>query len=386
MAEVSIAIVLLAGAGLLLRSFDQLRNVDPGFRADQVTTFGVALPTTRYGEPEQQRQFTAELLDRLRRTPGVADAAVSFALPLSGNSFRFTFDVSGRTTTDPRNEPRAQARVASAEYFRAMGIPLRRGRLFDARDRLQAPQTLIISAEVARLYFPDEDPIGKYIQTGWTMNGKRFGGEVIGIVGDVRQLSLEQGMTPHIYMAHEQWPLNEYEVVVRSSAPVASVVSAARAVLSELDAGLPMIDARPLAEIVDASLGQRRFYMMLLGAFAAVAMLLALVGIYGVIAYGVRLRRQEIGIRLALGASRQRVLAMVLSDGLRLVMAGVAVGLVAALLLTRLLESLVFGVGTRDPVTFLAAPAALIAAAVLACLVPARGASRLNPVETIRSE
>jgi ABC-type antimicrobial peptide transport system permease subunit len=147
-----------------------------------------------------------------------------------------------------------------------------------------------------------------------------------------------------------------------------------------------MIDARPLAEIVDASLGQRRFYMLLLGAFASVAMLLALVGIYGVIAYGVRLRRQEIGIRLALGASRQRVLAMVLSDGLRLVMTGVAVGLLAALLLTRLLESLLFGVGTRDPLTFLAAPAALIAAAVLACLVPARGASRLNPVDTIRSD
>jgi predicted permease len=384
-AEVAIAVVLLAGAGLLLRSFAGLRDVDPGFRSEAVSTFGIALPSTTYGEPAQQQRFTHDLLDRLRRTPGVTDAAVSFALPLSGNNFRFTFDVSGRTT-DPQNEPRAQARVASADYFRAMGIPHLRGRMFDERDRLGAPQMLIISAEVARLYFDGEEPLGRYIETGWTMNGKRFGGEVIGVVGDVRQQSLDGDMSPHIYMSHEQWPLTEYEVIVRSTTAPAAIFSAARSILLQLDGDIPLNDARPLADIVDASLGQRRFYMTLLGGFAAVALLLALVGIYGVTAYGVRLRRQEIGVRLALGASRQRVLGMVLSDGLRLAGVGVMVGLVAALLLTKLLESLLFGVGSRDPVTFVIVPLALIGAAVLASLIPARTASRLNPVETIRAD
>ncbi|MEP7346060.1 MAG: ABC transporter permease [Gemmatimonadaceae bacterium] len=386
-AEMALAIVLLAGAGLLLRSFALLRDVDPGFVAERVVTFGVALPPdTRYAAPEQQRQFTASLLDGIARAPGVSAAAMSFALPLSGDNFGFTFEVLGRAPAPADNEPRAQARVASAKYFAAMGIPLIRGRLFDERDREGGRQVLVISAEVARRYFAGEEPIGKYLQTGWGMDGKRYGGEVIGVVGDVRQVALDQDRTPHMYMSYEQWPLNEYDVIVRSTAPPAVTFSAARSVLKQLDGEIPMNGARPLADIVDRSLGPRRFYLTLLTAFAAVAMALALVGIYGVIAYGVQQRRREIGIRLALGASHHRVVGMVLSEGLRLVAAGVVLGMVGALALTRLLDALLFQVGARDQLTFAVAPALLTLAAALACLLPARRAARQNPAETIRAD
>ena len=215
---------------------------------------------------------------------------------------------------------------------------------------------------------------------------RSFGGEVVGIVGDVRQTALEQGVTPHIYMSYDQWPLNEFAVVVRSVTPWRTVLGATRSVLARIDGNVPMNGARSLDDLVAASLGERRFYLTLLIVFAAVAVVLALAGVYGVIAYGVQQRKREIGIRLALGASRERVLAMVVGEGLRLASIGAVLGVLAALPLTRLLDALVFGVGTRDPLTLVIAPTALIAAATIACLVPARSAARLDPVETIRAD
>jgi predicted permease len=385
-AEVALTVVLLIGAGLLLRSFARLRAVDPGFRAERVSTFAVSLPTTRYGTAERQRVFTSNLLERLGKVPGVNSAAVSFLLPLSGGGFGFTFEVDARASGTGADEPRAQARVATPDYFAAMGIPLIRGRIFDERDRFGGPPVVVISRDLAQRYFPGEDPIGRRLQTGWGMHDSRFGGEVVGVVGDVRQLSLERGVTAHIYMSYDQWPLNDFDVVVRADAPYAAVASGARAALRELDPDIPMAGMRPLPELVDASLGPRRFQMTLLGAFAVVAVSLAVVGIYGVIAYGVRLRRREIGVRLALGATRRRVVRMVLSDGLRLVMAGVTIGVLLGFGLTQVLSSLLFEVHARDPLTFVVAAAALIGAAVLACVIPARGAAGLDPVETIRSE
>lgn len=386
--EVALAVVLVTGAGLLLRSFARLRDVDPGFRAEGVTTFAVSLPSTRYATAEQWDTFTSDLLARLHRVPGVSSAATSFVLPLSGGGFGFTFTISGRDPTGGADEPRAQVRVASTEYFQTMGIPLVRGRLFDERDRRDGASVLVISAELARRYFPGEDPIGRVLQTGWS-NGdpeRKFGGEIVGVVGDVRQSTLESGVSPHMYMSAAQWPLSDYDVVVRASTPFASVVSGARSALRELDPDIPLGGARPLDELVDGALGNRRFYLLLLGAFASVALALALVGIYGVMAYGVRLRRREIGVRLALGASRVRVVRMVLGDGLRLVMTGVVIGTLAAFALTRLLESLLYEVKATDPATFAIASLALMGAAIAACIVPARGASRLDPVETIRAD
>ena len=386
--EVALAVVLVTGAGLLLRSFALLRAVDPGFRTDGVTTFSVLLPSTRYEGPAQWVAFTGDLLDRLHRIPGVSSAATSFSLPLSGDSFGFTFTISGRETGSGADEPRAQVRVASDEYFATMGIPLVRGRLFDAREQRGGHQVLVISAELARRYFPNEDPIGRVLQTGWG-NGdptRSFGGEVIGVVGDVRQSAMEKDVTPHMYMSATQWPLDEYDVVVRATTPFAEVVSGARGVLRALDPDIPLGGARPLSDLVDGALGHRRFYLLLLGAFAGVAMALALIGIYGVMAYGVRMRRQEIGVRLALGSSRAGVVRLVLGDGLRLVAAGVALGAVAALALTRLLASLLYEVRATDPVTFVLAALALVAAATMACVVPARAAAALDPIETIRAD
>ncbi len=387
-AEVALAVVLVTGAGLLLRSFALLRAVDPGFRTDGVTTFSVLLPSTRYDGEARVESFTADLLARLHRLPGVSSAAMSFALPLSGDSFGFTFTISGRETASGADEPRAQARVASDEYFAAMGIPLVRGRLFDERDQRGGHQVLVISSELARRYFPNEDPIGRVLQTGWGngVPGQAFGGEVIGVVGDVRQSAIEQAATPHMYMRAAQWPLDEFDVVVRSSAPYAAVVSGAHGVLRALDPDIPLGAARPLGDLVDGALGHRRFYMLLLGAFAGVALALALVGIYGVIAYAVRQRRQELGVRLALGASRAGVVRLVLGDGLRLVAIGVVTGTIAAFALTRLLATLLYEVTPTDPATFSLSVLALVAAATVACVLPARGAARLDPVETIRAD
>jgi predicted permease len=385
-AEVALAIVLLTGAGLLIRSFALLRQVDPGFRPENVTTFSIQLPPSgRYASPDQIREFTTSLLDGIRRAPGVSSVATTFALPMSGNSFGFTFTVAEHPPAPADNEPRAQARVVSPEYFAAMGIPVLRGRLFDENDRLGTPRKLIISAEVARRYFPNEDPIGKHIDTGWGMYGTRFGGEVIAVVGDVRQFSLDRERAPHLYMSYAQRPLNEYEVVVRSTATPSAVYAASRSVLTQLDPQIPLDDALPLTKLVDDTLGQRRFYLMLLALFAGVSMTLAVVGIYGVIAYGVQQRRREIGIRLALGASRERVVGMVVSEGLRLVAAGVVLGVAGAFALTRLLTALLFQVGARDPLAMTVAPLVLVLTAAAACLLPARAASRQNPAAAMHA-
>ena len=384
--EVALAVVLLSGAGLLVRSFARLTQVDPGFNPAGVTIYGIALPTTRYESPDQQREFTRTLLAGMTRIPGVTATGVSFNLPMTGGGFGFTFDVEGRAT-DPKNEPRSQARIANSDYFAAMQIPLLKGRMFDARDRAGAPATVIVSEELVKRYFPNEDPIGKRLKTGWGEgDGPRFGGEIIGVVGSVRHAGLQGAPTPHIYMNYEQWPLNEYSVVTRSRGPTDAVIAGGRSVLKSIDRDLPMIDARAYSDVVDASLGNRRFYLDLLGLFAVVALMLSAVGTYGVISYGVQIRRREIGIRLALGATQGGIVSMVLNEGFRLVAVGVAVGAAVAFGATRLIASLLFGVGARDPVSLAGAPAILIGVALVACLIPARQAGRLDPVETIRSE
>lgn len=384
--EVSSAIVLLAGAGLLLRSMTRLRAVDPGFHTEQVTTFALDLPESRYDMGEKRRIFVNTLVSELRRLPGVNDVAVSFALPMSGDSYRMSFDVSGRPAPNANEEPRAQVRSASPEYFRTMGIRLVRGRLFDERDRSDAPQVVVISEEVARRVFPDEDPIGRYLKTGWGEEGRKFGGEVIGIVGDVRQVSLDGQPASHMYMSYEQWPVSSIDLLVRGATPMATLLTGARAALRQLDPDVPLNAARPLSAIIDASVGDRLFYLTLLGAFAGVAVILAVIGLYGVIAYAVQQRRDELGIRIALGATRSRVVRLVLSDGMRLVVIGVAIGMAVAWGATTALTALLYGVGARDPVTFVVAPALLVAAALVACVVPAWKAARLDPLATLRAE
>jgi putative ABC transport system permease protein len=383
--EVALAIILLAGAGLLIRSFARLRNVDPGFRTEDTSTFTVTLSPTKYPRADQQLAFSRSLLERVRHLPGVQTAGITFGLPLSTTAFRLSFEIVGRASS-PADEPRAQFRVASPDYFRTLGIPLVRGRSFDARDREGSVPVVLISQETARRYWPNEDPIGQRMLTGFSRGSAKMGGEIVGIVGDVRQFGLDDAPTAHAYVPSDQWPLDEVTVVMRSTTSPAATLAAARTVVRELDPELPLYDVAPLADMVADSLAQRRFYLLLLAGFAGVALLLAAVGIYGVIAYSVQQRSREIGIRVALGASRESVLSMILGDGLVLVLAGVAIGMLGAVGLTRLLQTLLFGVSATDPVTFVAVPLLLVATGILACALPARRAVRLDPMLTIRGE
>jgi putative ABC transport system permease protein len=385
-AEITLALMLLVGAGLLIKSFTRLREVNPGFTAARVSTFTVTLSPVKYETQDQQRAFAKTLLDAVHRIPGVDSAAVTFGLPLSGTSFQLSYEVAGRPAPPPNAEPRAQVRIVSAGYFATVGIPLVRGRVFGEADRPGNPRTMVVSEETVRRYFPGEDPIGKHIDFGWNRDGDHLSGEIVGVVGDVRQHGLSEAVTPHIYAAWDQWPLDEITVVMRSRGDPAVALKAARATVLSLDRDLPVYDAFTLESMVGRALGQPRFYVLLLSIFALLAVVLAVVGIYGVIAYTVQQRTREIGIRIALGASRDGVVAMVVRRGLILALAGIALGSAAAYAVSRVLQSLLFGVGARDPMTFVAVAALLGAVAVLASWLPARRAARVDPLAAMRAE
>jgi len=384
--EITLALMLLVGAGLLIRSFSRLREVDPGFAPARVSTFTVTLSPVKYETVEQQRAFSKTLLDAIHRIPDVDSAAVTFGLPLSGTSFQLSYDVEGRPAPPPNAEPRAQVRIVSPGYFATVGIPLVRGRAFSDADRPGGPRALVVSEETVRRYFPGEDPIGKHIAFGWRRDGDRLSGAIVGVVGDVRQHGLSAAVTPHVYAAWDQWPLDEITVVMRSRGDPAVALRDARAAVTSLDRDLPVYDAFTLESMVDRALGQPRFYVLLLTIFAALAVVLAVVGIYGVIAYTVQQRTREIGIRIALGASRERVVGMVVRRGLMLALAGIMLGSAAAYAVSRVLQSLLYGVGARDPITFIAVAALLGVVAVLASWVPARRAARVDPLAAMRAE
>ena len=385
-AEITLALMLLVGAGLLIKSFERLRDVNPGFTAARVSTFTVTLSPVKYETLEQQRTFSTTLLDAVHRIPGVDSAALTFGLPLSGTSFQLSYVVQGRPAPPPNAEPRAQVRIVSPGYFATVGIPLVRGRVFGAADRVGNARTMVVSEETVRRYFPEEDPIGKHIDFGWNRDGDHLSGEIVGVVGDVRQHGLSEEVTPHIYAAWDQWPIDEITVVMRSRGDPAVALKAARATVLSLDRDLPVYDAFTLETMVDRALGQPRFYVLLLSIFAALAVVLAVVGIYGVIAYTVQQRTREIGIRIALGASRERVVAMVVRRGLILALAGIAFGSAGAYAVSRVLQSLLFGVGARDPFTFGAVAALLGGVALLASWLPARRAARVDPLAAMRAE
>jgi putative ABC transport system permease protein len=385
--EVALAITLLAGAGLLVRSLARLAAVDPGFRPDHVGTFSVTLSPVRYPDGPRQEQFARTLESRLAQLPGVTASGISFALPLTNTAFGFTFTIAGRAETSGPDEPRAQVRVVTPDYFRAMGIPIVRGRGFTARDDETAPNVILISQAAARRYWPNEDPIGQTLMTGWGMDEThRFGGTIIGVVGDVRQFSLTMAPQPEIYGPMAQRPLDELSVVMRSTIAPTTALAAARAVVRELDAELPVYDVRAYDDIVRESIAERRFYVTLLTTFAGLALVLAAIGIYGVIAYSVQQRRRELGIRIALGATRERVIGLVMRQGMTLTIIGAVIGLVIAAVLTRVLRGQLYEVSATDPLTFAVVPGILVVVALVACVVPARRAVAVDPATTIRAE
>jgi len=392
--ELALAVVLLVGAGLLVRSFMRLTHVDPGFSTENVVSFNVTLPQNKYPYDRHVQSFVAQVTERLRRVPGTEAVGVTFGRPLENSVMRTGFDVAGQPPKAPGQRTITDVHPASPTFFSALGIPLVRGRIFtDAEDRLDAPGTVVVSEEFVRRYFSTENPIGKRITLGIAHDTAEIGkgqvtagGEIIGVVRDVKQFGLAGEDFPIVYIPFNTLPIQDMAVLVRTSADARMVQSAIRYRVREVDAELPIYDLMTMEQVVTDSVAQPRFYMVLLSAFAAVALLLAAIGIYGVISYAVSLRTRELGIRIALGATRERVVRLVLGQGLWLTALGIIVGLGAAFWLTRLLATMLFGIGALDPITFIVVSFLLIGIALLASYLPARRAARVDPVIAMRAE
>jgi putative ABC transport system permease protein len=380
-AEIALSLALLAGAGLMLRSLDRLFRVSKGFDSDRVLTFDINLSATRYAKPEQQVQFFQSVLDRLRSLPGVESVGLDNSLPFDG-SVDGGYAIEGRTFA-PDSQPSADKRIVSPGYFQTLRIPLLEGRDFTDADIAQAPHVTIINKAFAEKYFPRENPIGHRIGFLWGINGLQT---IVGIVGNVRHDSLAVEGPPAAYVPVAQRPDSGFSVAIRSKLDPKSLVTAARQQVLAIDPSQPITHVGTLDELVALSAASQRLPSLLLGAFAGLALILAAIGIYGVFSYSVMQRTAEIGIRAALGAHPRDILRLVIGHGVKLTLAGVAVGVVAALALTRLLSSLLYGVSTRDPLTFILASLLLAVVAVLACYIPARRAMRVDPLVALRHE
>jgi putative ABC transport system permease protein len=381
--EIALALVLLVGAGLLVRSFVRLMDVDAGFDTSRTVTMRLSLPGARYPQPEVRRRFFERLLENIDRIPGVqASGLVSF-LPLAGLGSATGYEVVGQPVPPLGQEPVTDVRVIIGQYFKAMGIPLLKGRLFDDRLPGDAQNKVIINQALARRHWPNEDPLGKRIKISWTDNRED---EVIGVVGDVRNTSLDADVRSTIYWPHPRNAYGSMTLTIRTTGEPSSVVGSVRAIVKGQDPDLALADVKTMDDVVSRSVAQRRLMMTMLGMFAGAALLLSAVGIYGVIAYGVTQRTQEIGIRLALGAQRGDVLRMVVAQAAWLSLAGIAIGAAGAFLLTRLMTDLLFQVKPFDPLTFAAVAATLAMVALLAGYVPGRRATRVDPVVALRAE
>jgi putative ABC transport system permease protein len=387
LAELALSIMLLIGAGLLIRSFVRLTFTNPGVDASDVLTFNLSLPTKKYATPERIRDFYDALLTNLRALPGVKDAGAVSILPLSGDQNSSSFTIRGAPVA-PQDQPSAELRVASRDYFRTIGIPLLHGRQFETGDRMGSPPVVLVSESMARKFWPNGDAIGHFITMGVRpgISHSDVGGEIVGIVGDVHDFGLDIKPTPTVYVLMDIPGSSEINIVVRTTGDPTALVGAARATVAALDADIPVADPAPMEMVLATSLAQRRFYMLLLSIFAAVALSLAGIGLYGVISYSVGQRTQEIGVRMALGATRGQVLGMILSESLRLAGTGIGVGIIGALALNRLLKGMLVGVSTTDPAVFVVAALGIGVIAIAACFVPARRATAVDPVVALRYE
>ncbi len=382
-AEVAIAVVLLVGAGLLIRSFARLQDVDPGFQPRGALAVGLSLPPAKYGAGPQQAAFAEQAVARLSALPGVRSVGAAHVLPFSGNDYVLSFSIAGRPAVDPADEPSTNYYAVTPDYFTAMGIPLLRGRFFTAHDAAGAPRVALINESMAKKFFPHEDPIGQRINV---TNGPETWREIVGIVGDTKHYRLDGDTTVQTYEPFAQQPFNFLTLVVSTSAPVPGLPAAIRAAIYSVDRDQPVGSVRPLTELLAGSIARQRFAMSLFAVFSGLALLLAAIGIYGVMAYSVSQRTGEIGIRMALGAQRGDVMRLIFLQGGRLVALGLGLGIVGALLLTRFLASLLFGISAHDPLTFAVIAGLLALVAALACWLPARRATRVDPIIALRGE
>jgi putative ABC transport system permease protein len=384
--EMALAVILLVGAGLLIRSYQQISVVNPGFSPDHVLTFTIGLPEAKYKTSAAAGQFVQEFVERLAARPGVDAAAVVFGLPLDDN-FAASSSFTRPGEVDSADSPSVGMRIVTPGYFKALQIPLRAGRLFDEHDDAIGPEVVVINEEAARRYWPDQNPIGQRLHLGVRLAEARSGQKtIVGVVGDVKWNGLDGTAPPEVYLPHKQHPVDNMTVVVRTAGDPTAFVPVARADLASLDRELPIAALRTMDEVVGRSITQRRFMMVLLAAFAMVAVLLAAIGVYGVLAYVVSQRTQEIGLRLAIGAAPDDVVRLFLREGVALSAVGLSVGLVGALAAGRALTTLLFGVTATDPITFAVVAGALGLAALCASYLPARRAATVDPMTALRTD
>jgi len=383
--EIACSVALLAGAGLLFRSLIGLQAVDPGLDAHRVLTFRVMLPLQRYSEPQQRIDFFAHATQRLGQLPAVRSASATSYLPFNGMASGTRVQISGRPPAKPGEALTARIRTVLPGYFRTLGIPLKSGRDFTAADDLPAtPHRFIVNDAFVRKYMPEEDPIGKQISARM-LDDNPFG-EIIGVVGDVKEGALDQEPSPTVYYVHSHLSYGEMVFVLRAENSPLTLAAPARRIIQELDPELPVSQLRTMETVVHQTFSRQEFSAVLLAGFSFAALLLAAIGIYGLLAYSVTQRTREIGVRVALGAEPGSIVRLIVAGGARLVVIGAVAGMGTALALSGLMKSLLFGIGPRDPLTFIAAPAVLVAVAMVAAYVPARRAARVSPIEALRTE
>src|ERR1700730_747158 len=383
--ELAIAVVLLVGAGLLIQSLWRLQHVSPGFEPQNVLTFSVAVPDVRY-KPEKQAQFFQDLSTHIQSLPGVQSAGAVIPLPLGGDRFSLSFETEGRPVTKG-DQPSADFFCIGAGYFKSLGIPLTRGRIFDDRDQHKSPQVIIVNQTFAQKFFPGEDPVGKRIKPGIsTDETKPAMREIVGVVGDVRNRNLSSELRPGYFLPMAQIPFNQMTVIVRTTNDPRSLITAVQNEVHSMDSEVPVFNVKTMDEHIAVTVAAPRFNTTLLAIFAVVALILTIVGLYGVMSYAVAQRTNEIGIRMALGARFTDVLTLVFKQGMILVLIGEAIGLAGAFALTRLIRGLLFGVTPTDLSTFVAVAAILAAVALLATFIPARRAANVDRLVALRYE
>jgi putative ABC transport system permease protein len=381
--EVALALILLMGAGLLVRSFLRLTSVDPGFQVENVVSVAVTLPSTRYGESSQQSQFFVELAERVAQLPGIDTTGVVTTLPFSslGTEFDIPFSFEGLDAASPSERPQAKYRAVTPGYFETMGIPLLAGRSVDRLDGIETRRVVLINETMADRYFQDRTPVGTLLNM--PMLGDL---EIVGVVGDVRHQGLAAQVEPEVFVPLVQLPLPEAHLVIRSTANPATVASMVREEVGRMDAQLPLTQVASMESLLTASVAQPRFNMALIVMLALYAVVLAGTGVYGVISYSVAQRTGEIGLRMALGAGALDTVALVVRQAGGMLALGVAAGVAGSLAAGRFLEGMLYSVAPSDPMTLILVALAVMMTGLLAALVPALRASRVHPVEALRTD
>jgi len=387
MGEIALALILLVCAGLLIQTFARLGRVQTGLQTENLFTARINLPDAAYPRPANLNAFFDQLLPKIRGIPGVNSASIIVPLPLTGSNITTDFDMAEHPLPEgQRND--APMRITGSDYFETMGIPLLQGRVFKETDKFDSLPVVIVNERFVQKFFPGQNVVGKRIQPGWSVgDDKPKMREIVGVVGNVRHLSLQKDFTPEMYVPATQIPINFIWIVARTSlSNPAALTTAVREQVASLDRDVPLTQVRVFNEYMSRTLAKPRFNALLLSIFAGTALLLTAIGIYGVLAYSVSQRTNEIGIRIALGAAQSNIFRLVVGEAMLLVAISMAIGLLGAFMATHFLSSLLYGVAAWDPITFASIATLIAAVAFLACWLPARRAARVDPVTALRAE